>query len=70
MRIIDTLREKQIGLGNWEFNNKILKGHCILNKELAQNLQINKGDIIYLSFSHPIMIYKLAERLKYSDPNK
>ena len=56
MRIIDTLREKQLGLGNWEYNTKIEKGNCILNKQLAQNLKINKGDIIYLSFTLPTII--------------
>ena len=47
--LMDTDKERSIGLGTSYKQDQMKEGECMISKDIAKNLALQEGDIMYLS---------------------
>ena len=45
--LIDTLQEREIGVGTKYKYDPIPEGHCIINNQFSEDIQLGEGDLLY-----------------------
>ena len=68
VRVIQSLREKTIGLGEWTLDTEINKGECVISEQLANMVNIKEGDFIYVKIELPKIINNIGTKYRLNNP--